>query len=344
MNGHRFDDLTRSFGAAATSRRTLLRTVAVGAIAALLPVTQRDVVAQATCDAPLRECGGTCVNPSSDPVHCGACGTACGEGESCQAGACSGATPCDGCGVADVCTDFATNDEHCGTCGNACPADRACRGGQCAPLATDVTSKPGASPGANDQSTCRVGPRIGYARVIPDGTPGASLVPSIEATPPTARAVLPSLAENQLPTGESASEAVVIAIIDTVEQVSACVSPISPGIVPATGVPDFVATPVGTPAAGLPVADLGVEPVLALYSDDYFRRPGVVTTGGIAYWAPVSPGPFTIRAVRVLSDGRIGAMVEGAGAPVFLVMTEADAAYLIDEVVMVSPLAGTPSP
>lgn len=263
MNGRRFDDLARACSARTTSRRTLLRTLAVGAITALVPPTQRDAIAQEAW--------------------------------------------------------------------------------QCALVHSESTSLSAASPGSNGEATCRVVPRAGYARVIPDGTPQASLIAANEATPVASRAVFPSLTEDQLPTGEAASEAVVAAIRATIEQVAACASPSGPGIVPATGEPAIVATPVGTPPGGLPVADLGVDPVLVLYSDDYFRRDGVVTTGGISYWAPPAPGPLTVRGVRVLDDARIGAIVEGAGAPVFLVFAVADGVFVIDEVVVLTRVEGTPA-
>ena len=41
------------------------------------------------CPASLEVCNGTCIDLSSDPTHCGACGVACGAGKACLAGACS---------------------------------------------------------------------------------------------------------------------------------------------------------------------------------------------------------------------------------------------------------------
>ncbi len=47
------------------------------------------------------DCGGACVDTSTDPNHCGGCGVACSAGESCSAGICV---------VAEDCTDGVDND------------------------------------------------------------------------------------------------------------------------------------------------------------------------------------------------------------------------------------------
>ncbi|WP_437946318.1 hypothetical protein WME98_36580 [Sorangium sp. So ce296] len=60
-------------------------------------------------------CGGACVDLSQDPGHCGACGNACGAGESC----------CDG-----ECTSVLNDPSNCGACGAACP-NTLCVGGHC---------------------------------------------------------------------------------------------------------------------------------------------------------------------------------------------------------------------
>ncbi len=56
-----------------------------------------------TCAAPRRLCGGTCVDTTTNPAHCGACGTACAAPTpNCVAGRCAapgcgmGASDCDG--------------------------------------------------------------------------------------------------------------------------------------------------------------------------------------------------------------------------------------------------------
>ena len=41
-----------------------------------------------TCISATTDCSGTCVDTSSNPAHCGACGNACEQGATCDAGAC----------------------------------------------------------------------------------------------------------------------------------------------------------------------------------------------------------------------------------------------------------------
>jgi hypothetical protein len=40
------------------------------------------------CGTGSNRCGNACVNLSTDPANCGSCGTRCGLGEFCEAGAC----------------------------------------------------------------------------------------------------------------------------------------------------------------------------------------------------------------------------------------------------------------
>lgn len=84
-------------------------------------------------------CGGGCVDLQRDARNCGTCGRACGEVESCTAGACASScaaprTVC-GTGASTRCVDTRTDAENCGTCGMACGAGRACAAGTCAAAA-----------------------------------------------------------------------------------------------------------------------------------------------------------------------------------------------------------------
>ena len=68
------------------------------------------------CGAGESCCNGTCVDLNADAQNCGACGNACAAGESC----CSGA-----------CADLTNDVNNCGTCGNACAAGEVCSQGSC---------------------------------------------------------------------------------------------------------------------------------------------------------------------------------------------------------------------
>jgi hypothetical protein len=83
------------------------------------------------CRLPRVICARRCVDPSSDPAHCGGCGVACAQGQVCAGGRCDNACPegqfrCD-----DRCVPLAIDRANCGACGNACPAGRVCSQGRC---------------------------------------------------------------------------------------------------------------------------------------------------------------------------------------------------------------------
>ncbi len=115
------------------------------------------------CGAGLPACGQACVQPATDPQHCGGCATVCATAQSCVSGICTGGggvlgNPTD-CGpshatcgslevcvsgacvcrppytsVAGRCVDLATDPQNCGTPGNICQGNCAagmCVGGGC---------------------------------------------------------------------------------------------------------------------------------------------------------------------------------------------------------------------
>lgn len=84
-------------------------------------------------------CDGRCVDPLTDPMHCGACGLQCPDtAPTCLCGACFGGCAPDllTCcrpvvGTGAVCADPRRSDEHCGRCGNRCVAGMRCVDGVC---------------------------------------------------------------------------------------------------------------------------------------------------------------------------------------------------------------------
>jgi hypothetical protein len=86
-----------------------------------------------TCGAPLLSCPPTpeCVDPSSDPQHCGGC-TSCEPKEFCKAGGCNvpncayGLDMCQG-----ICVNLQTDPANCGICQQSCTTAQTCVDGKC---------------------------------------------------------------------------------------------------------------------------------------------------------------------------------------------------------------------
>jgi hypothetical protein len=102
------------------------------------------------CDAGYYGCEASsgavgCINITTSPSNCGACGNVCPEGKSCCNGACTDTgydrNNCGACGqhcisqicCGGVCKDFLSDDRNCGSCGNQCsrPDRSHCFMGRC---------------------------------------------------------------------------------------------------------------------------------------------------------------------------------------------------------------------
>lgn len=82
------------------------------------------------CPSGQLRCGKECVDPQTDPQHCGRCSLACTGGNACQKGVClclNGQTECKG-----ACVDITQSNAHCGGCENACGDRKVCRQSRCA--------------------------------------------------------------------------------------------------------------------------------------------------------------------------------------------------------------------
>ena len=90
------------------------------------------------CDLGERECGGVCVDPTSDPDDCGSCESSCGADEVCSSGTCESEClpPATSCG--DVCVDTRNDPDHCGSCSTVCPSGICERGACEGPIAGHV--------------------------------------------------------------------------------------------------------------------------------------------------------------------------------------------------------------
>ena len=82
------------------------------------------------CAAGLTDCGGGCVDITTNPSHCGGCNVVCAGGQVCD-GACTtacgaGKTSCNG-----ACVDLMASPQHCGECGTSCSDQSVCTFDQC---------------------------------------------------------------------------------------------------------------------------------------------------------------------------------------------------------------------
>src|SRR3954469_3599062 len=86
---HSIIDAVARAVAAGASRRQVLRLLAIGTVTAWLPGRAGAAPARQDCAGMgLTDCGGVCVDISSDPFNCGGCGLACESGV-CEGEGCS---------------------------------------------------------------------------------------------------------------------------------------------------------------------------------------------------------------------------------------------------------------
>ena len=76
----------------------------------------------ATCPAGWTLCGTACVDPTSNPMHCGTCANACPSGQVCQNSACRGWADCQ----QNPCPGLSYCDLGSGTCKAGCLTDSQC--------------------------------------------------------------------------------------------------------------------------------------------------------------------------------------------------------------------------
>ena len=85
-----------------------------------------------SCTGEQVPCGEVCVDPDTDPLHCGGCGIACSDQDDCVEGVCTktcaaGETRC-----GTACVDTDSDPTHCGACGTACGDQEECVDRVCA--------------------------------------------------------------------------------------------------------------------------------------------------------------------------------------------------------------------
>jgi hypothetical protein len=92
------------------------------------------------CSVTQQRCDGVCVDPQSNPVHCGGCGVVCpnvpASSRVCVSGRCSfvcdsGRGDCDRVATNGCEATLASDNANCGACGRSCGFGAACRSGTC---------------------------------------------------------------------------------------------------------------------------------------------------------------------------------------------------------------------
>ncbi len=118
--------------------------------------TPADVAPDLACASDQTRCGSVCVDTTTDPSNCGACGRNCCAGTLCSAGVCvvscgsartlCGPGPADaGCASPGVCVDTASDIANCGACGMRCATGEVCSAGRCVMACTSVQTRCGSS-------------------------------------------------------------------------------------------------------------------------------------------------------------------------------------------------------
>jgi Stigma-specific protein, Stig1 len=85
------------------------------------------------CSAGKTKCEAECVDLKTATNHCGACGSPCAGGTTCQNGFCSSEGSCaaDKLSCGSKCIDPQVDNANCGACGNTCGDAGACLKGGC---------------------------------------------------------------------------------------------------------------------------------------------------------------------------------------------------------------------
>ena len=114
--------------------RRVLRWTAVVVASLLLPALTAEAQ---TCLPGTVDCGGACVDLTTDLLNCGACNAPCSVGQTCDGGSCSlcpgGTVDC-----GDVCSALVDDTSNCGSCGFVCNMGDVCVAGVCGPSSVQV--------------------------------------------------------------------------------------------------------------------------------------------------------------------------------------------------------------
>ncbi|MDH5510725.1 MAG: hypothetical protein OEZ32_10280, partial [Nitrospinota bacterium] len=92
------------------------------------------------------KCGQACVYPYSDEANCGACGSICAAGQTCENGSCvdrPSATCPDKLDICyGYCSELLMDVSNCGNCGTVCQEGQECHNGLCVGISVGACSAP----------------------------------------------------------------------------------------------------------------------------------------------------------------------------------------------------------
>jgi hypothetical protein len=156
MDGQHFDDLTQRLISLLSRRRfgQALATIGVGGLIGMTPKAKAKKKKK-KCKSGAVKCSKKCVDPNTNPSHCGGCNRPCSGGAGCVNGACQGTcqppnTLCNG-----ECVDTETDDRFCGSCTTACLSGQDCVDGACEDVCTPAC--PSDRPCYRGKCTCTGG-------------------------------------------------------------------------------------------------------------------------------------------------------------------------------------------
>jgi MYXO-CTERM domain-containing protein len=133
-----------------------------------------DTTGNCGCAAPKLMCGGVCLDVTSDPANCGACGAKCATGEVCDKSTCKGSCTAPLVDCSGACVDLKTDPLHCGKCDGTCSPLETCLAGTCTKKDADAGTDAATGDGSVDDTGFVSDSGTGTDATVGDGALGDS--------------------------------------------------------------------------------------------------------------------------------------------------------------------------
>ena len=150
-----------------------------------------DLAMPLTCPSGQTACGSSCVDLSTSPTSCGACGNVCAV--ACSSGTCVSSCPAGTTACSGACADTTTDAANCGGCGKACAAGQVCSGAQCTcgaavsfssqlqPILTSSCATSGCHVGARPQAKLDLSSGAAFTNLV--NVPSSTCTGLVRVTP-----------------------------------------------------------------------------------------------------------------------------------------------------------------